>query len=191
MESNELKILRNRDADTPTFRKASDALAPMLIKELKEKLDSDGCDVDSMVFVIILRSGIALLPAAIEAFPTVRVAVAGLKRDEETAIAHWYYENFPELSSENTVIILDPMLATGGSAVETLQKLRELNADMGKTYFVGVIAAPEGVQAVTDQGVPEEHLVLGSVDEGLDDKKYIVPGLGDYGDRYFGYADIV
>lgn len=128
----------------------------------------------------------AMLNAAIHTFPSAPVAVAGLKRDEETAVAHWYYENFPPVTKRHTIVILDPMLATGGSAEEVVLNLQNRGADPNKIFFVGIIAAPEGVVRLSKH-IPKQNILLAAVDAGLDAKKYIVPGLGDFGDRYFGY----
>ncbi|TSC79586.1 MAG: uracil phosphoribosyltransferase [Candidatus Peregrinibacteria bacterium Gr01-1014_25] len=157
-----------------------------MIRQLQRAVRKEGIAPHSIVFVVILRSGVAFLPPALKAFPTARVAVLGLKRDEKTAVAHWYYANVPKLASKDTVIILDPMLATGGSAKEAVLKLKKCGANLRRMMFVGVIAAPEGVR-VLQQFIPRKRMILGSVDRGLDARKYIVPGLGDFGDRYFGY----
>ena len=184
MESEAFKVLRDRSKGTVEFRKASDTVTQELIDKIPDDLNAK----EDIVLVIILRAGMAFLPAALRAFPDAKVSVLGLKRDEKTAVAFWYYENIPPLSKDTTVIILDPMLATGGSAKEAINKLIEEGADAANIHFVGVIAAPEGYKVLTDL-IPKENVILGAIDEGLDDTKFIVPGLGDYGNRYFGYQD--
>lgn len=186
MESSLLRTLRNRETATAEFRTAADALMPALFTELTDLFRRRNVDPSSVVLVVILRSAMAMLHAAMHAFPSAPIAVAGLKRDEQTAVAHWYYENFPPITQQHIIVLLDPMLATGGSAEEAVLKLRACGADLQKIYFVGVIAAPEGVARLS-RHIPKDNIVLAVVDEGLDAKKYIVPGLGDFGDRYFGY----
>jgi len=115
--------------------------------------------------------------------PKSKVGFVGLQRDEETAVASEYYWKLPPLTTESVVIITDPMLATGGSILHLLkvvskEKIKELRV-------VCVIAAPEGIEAIHKE-FPDVHIYTGSVDSHLNSKKYIVPGLGDYGDRYFG-----
>lgn len=182
-----IKPLRDRSLGTAEFRNAADAVCLKLVSDLQFLLKKRGVQPEKIVIVIILRSAMAFLPAAIRAFPSAPVAVAGLKRDEKTAIAHWYYENFPPIAKDSVILLLDPMLATGGSVEETVLKLKSLGADLRKTYFVGIIAAPEGVERLAKH-IPRENMIFGAVDEGLDAKKFIVPGLGDFGDRYFGYG---
>jgi len=184
MESEALTLMRDRTKGTVEFRQASDTVT----QELSEQIPDDLKAKKDIVFVIILRSGIAFLPAALRAIPDAKVSVLGLKRNEETAVAFWYYDNVPVLTDDTTVIILDPMLATGGSAKEAVNKLIEEGALPDNIHFVGVIGAPEGFKVLTDL-IPQENVILGALDEGLDDTKFIVPGLGDYGDRYFGYKE--
>lgn len=182
-----LRTLRNRRTGTATFRDAAHKFAPLLIARLRRTLKQHGVPEDSLLLVVVLRAAVALLPAALRAFPDTPVAVAGLKRDDRTAVASWYYENFPRSMELHAVVILDPMLATGGSAQEVVQKLLALGADPRRIYFVGVLAAPQGLRRLT-RLIPEGNIVLMHVDRGLDARKFIVPGLGDFGDRYFGYA---
>lgn len=180
-----LEHLRDREIPLAEFRANSQIVTRALIGRLKERLAEHGVDEESVIFVIILRAGLAFMDAAMEVFPRAPIAMAGLQRDEETAQAHWYYEKFSCVSPERTVVILDPMLATGGSAQEVTEHLVDRNIDRQRIYYVGVIGAPEGFACVTKY-IPEDHVILGALDEGLNVKKFIVPGLGDYGDRYFG-----
>jgi uracil phosphoribosyltransferase len=158
------------------------------IIELKRTLKGNNADESTLIFAVILRAGFALLPEALEAYPDAKVAVLGLRRNERTKKAYWYYENTPKITSKDTIAILDPMLATGGSAVQAVRRLLDLGGNAKKIYFVGVIAAPEGLDRLT-RLIPQENLILAAVDNGLDAKKFIVPGLGDFGDRYFGYKE--
>ena len=182
MESKKLTLMRDRTKGTEEFRKASDIVTRELIDQIPEDLKAK----NDIVLAVILRSAIAFLPAALKTFPSAKISILGLKRDEKTAIAFWYYENIPPLSANTTVIILDPMLATGGSAVKAVEKLTEKGAEPTNIHFIGVIAAPEGLNALTAM-IPKENVILGALDEKLDTAKFIVPGLGDYGNRYFGY----
>jgi uracil phosphoribosyltransferase len=115
-------------------------------------------------------------------FPDVSIGYIGLERDHATAVAHSYYCKIPPLSSE-PVIILDPMLATGGSAVQTIAVLRDSGAR--DIRFVCIVSTPEGVSAV-ERLDPALPVFTAALDRGLNDKKYILPGLGDFGDRLYG-----
>ena len=108
-----------------------------------------------------------------------------MRRDEKTAIAHLYYENLPKMRRETPIIILDPMIATGGTAVATLEILTKRGITQDSIVFAGVIAAPEGIAQVKKH-FPNVTLIIAVTDEKLNDAKFILPGLGDFGDRYFG-----
>lgn len=180
-----LEHLRDRTLPLAEFRADSQIVTRALIGRLKERLAEHGVDEESVIFVIILRAGLAFMDAALEVFPRAPIAMAGLQRDEETAQAHWYYEKFSCVSPERTVVILDPMLATGGSAEAVMEHLVDRKINFQRIYYVGVLGAPEGLRRVM-QYIPEDHVILGALDEGLDANNYIFPGLGDYGDRYCG-----
>lgn len=183
-----LDMLRDRQTDTAGFRAAAREVCTGLIQELRTLLQKHDVDTERVGFVIVLRSAIALLEPAIQVFPQAPVGVLGLKRDEHTLLPRAYYENLPALDEYDAVILLDPMLATGGSAGAAVERLLLRGADPKKLYFVGVIAAPEGLARLCVR-IPRENIVLAAVDEKLDPKGMIVPGLGDFGDRYFGYGD--
>jgi uracil phosphoribosyltransferase len=140
--------------------------------------------------VPILRAGLALEQPALALLPQAKVYHVGLYRDETTCQPVAYYQNLPNLSPNDTlanevrVLLLDPMLATGGSAIAALQLLTQQGIVPENISFVSAIASPEGLQRVAE-AFPTVALVCGAVDEGLNDKSYIVPGLGDAGDRYF------
>jgi uracil phosphoribosyltransferase len=136
-----------------------------------------------IIIIPILRAGIAMLRGALGALPNAKVGFVGLKRNEETAIAQEYYWNLPELTNNSTIIITDPMLATGGSAHHVLKRINPLPHE--SIRVVCVVAAPEGIAKV-HQDFPDVRIFAAAVDKGLNDKKYILPGLGDYGDRYMG-----
>jgi uracil phosphoribosyltransferase len=135
-----------------------------------------------LVVVPILRAGLGMLQPFTDLFPSVSIGYIGLERDHETAIAHSYYCKLPSLSSE-PVIIVDPMLATGGSAVKTITVLRESGAR--DIRLVCIVSAPEGVSAV-ERIDPALPVFTAALDRELNERKYILPGLGDFGDRLYG-----
>lgn len=149
-------------------------------------MEKRGIAPDRVVLVIILRAAMAFINPAREVFPNAPIGVFGMKRDERTKVARWYYENLPPLSRRSVVIVLDPMLATGGSAAAAARRLLVRGSDPKNIYFVGIIAAPEGISRLA-RFIPQENITLAAVDTGLDAQKLIIPGLGDFGDRYFGY----
>jgi len=126
-----------------------------------------------------------LLPTFLRYFEDATVGFVGLARDEETAQAHWYYKKLPAFSGQEYIVILEPMLATGGTALEVLRELQKSGADMNKIIFVSVVCAPEGIKKVNSE-FPDVKIITVGIDSHLNDKKFIVPGLGDFGDRYFG-----
>lgn len=135
-----------------------------------------------IVLVPILRAGIAMVQPFTDLFPDVSVGYIGLERDEETAVARSYYSKLPPFGSRR-VLILDPMLATGGSAVQAIKLVKANNpVDLG---LVCIVCAPEGVQAVEELD-PEINIVAAALDRELNTRKYILPGLGDFGDRLYG-----
>lgn len=182
-----LKTLRNRKTRTAEFRAASRTVGAHLMRKLAAIMRKKKVPHERVVLVIILRASIALLEPALRAFPGASVGVLGLRRDPRTFAPIRYYENLPPLSKRDTVVILDPMLATGGSAEAAVLRLVERGADPKKICFLGVVAAPVGLARLMRR-IPRENIVLGAVDRGLTARKLIVPGLGDFGDRYFGYA---
>lgn len=138
---------------------------------------------DEVVVVPVLRAGLAMLFGAMKVLPKSKIGFVGLERDEETAIAHQYYWKLPPITSNSVVIVTDPMLATGGSISHLLERVSKENPK--QLRVVSVIAVPEGIKAIHDK-FPQVEIFVGAVDDRLNDRKYIVPGLGDYGDRYFG-----
>ena len=139
--------------------------------------------VDGEVVAIpVLRAGLGLLGPVLELLPRVSVGYIGLERDEETAVARIYYQKLPKLSGK-VPLLLDPMLATGGSAAQALDLIKA--AGGRNPRMICVVAAPEGVKVIEDRH-PEVHIYTAALDEGLNDKAFIVPGLGDFGDRLFG-----
>lgn len=141
------------------------------------KLDSD------LVVVPILRAGVGMLEGILELVPTARVGFVGLYRDEDTALPVTYYERFPPQIQGGTCIIVDPMLATGGSTAAAIQKLKDKGAN--NIIVVCIVTCPEGI-ALVEEEHPDVAIYAAAIDEKLNEKKYIVPGLGDAGDRLFG-----
>ncbi|OGG56931.1 hypothetical protein A3D71_02485 [Candidatus Kaiserbacteria bacterium RIFCSPHIGHO2_02_FULL_55_20] len=183
-----LEVLRDRKAETADFRKAAREVCTGLMQDLKVLLQQHEADPKRTTFVIILRSAIALLDPALREFPHAPVGVLGMKRDERTLVPYSYYENLPLLREQDAVVILDPMLATGGSTEAAVLRLLQRGADPEKIYFVGVIAATPGLKRLVAH-IPRKNIILAAVDKKLDAHGMIVPGLGDFGDRYFGYDD--
>lgn len=137
---------------------------------------------DALAVVPVLRAGLGMLDPILELFPQVDVGYIGLERSEKTAIAHSYYCKLPPLDNK-VAICLDPMLATGGSASQAISLIKGRNPS--SVLMVSIVSAPEGVQKLTDDH-PGVSIFTASIDEGLNDLRYIVPGVGDFGDRLFG-----
>jgi len=137
---------------------------------------------EELVVVPVLRAGLGMLDAITDLFPEVSVGYIGLERDEDTAIAAAYYHKFPPLEGR-TVLLVDPMLATGGSAFHALTHLCDRGA--ARVILLCIVAAPEGV-ARLEGAFPSLHIFTASLDRELNAKKYILPGLGDFGDRLYG-----
>lgn len=138
------------------------------------------CDI---VIVPILRAGLGMVDGIRGMIPTAKVGFIGLYRDEETLEPHEYYAKFPSNIKDTIVLVVDPMLATGGSAIAAIDMLKKRGCK--NLIFVGLVGAPEGVKALSSAH-PDIDIYLASLDEKLNDKGYIVPGLGDCGDRLFG-----
>ena len=135
-----------------------------------------------VVAVPVLRAGLGMLGAFLDLVPAAQVGYFGLERDETTAVARRYYEKVPEELSDALVFLLDPMLATGGSAVMAVEGLRERGAR--RVRFLSIVAAPEGVARLAE-AAPDAEIYTAALDRGLNDRKYILPGLGDFGDRLY------
>jgi len=194
-----MTILRNKQTPIDQFRDSAHQLALIMAQETTTYLPTKSQTITTpleapfngttwaqpVTLIPILRSGLALLPAFLQYFPNANVGVVGLKRDEATAIAHWYYKNIPPIPSQSMVIILDPMLATGGSALATLDMLTSLNIKQKQIIFAGIISSQEGINAVK-KAYPDITVIIADCDPALNQAKYIVPGLGDFGDRFFG-----
>ncbi len=137
----------------------------------------------SVVAVPVLRAGIGMLQAFLDLVPSAQVGYFGLERDESTARARCYYEKVPRDLESAVVYLLDPMLATGGSAAMAVEGLHARGARAVR--LISIVAAPEGVERLT-AAAPSTEIYTAAVDEGLNERKYILPGLGDFGDRLYG-----
>ena len=144
------------------------------------KIDTD------IVVVPILRAGVGMLDGILELIPTARVGFIGLYRDEETKLPVTYYERFPPQIKGGTCIIIDPMLATGGSTAAAIEQLKEKGAD--NIIVICIVTCPEGIELV-ETAHPDVKIYAAAIDKKINEKKYIVPGLGDAGDRLFGTSD--
>ena len=141
-------------------------------------------EIDTDIVVIpILRAGVGMLEGILELVPTARVGFVGLYRDEATKEPVTYYERFPPQIKGGTCIVIDPMIATGGSTVAALDLLKKRGAD--NIVVICIVTCPEGIARV-EQSHPDVPIYAAAIDRELNDKKYIVPGLGDAGDRLFG-----
>ncbi|WP_228135597.1 uracil phosphoribosyltransferase [Halarcobacter anaerophilus] len=144
-------------------------------------LDVEMIEVQKLVLIPILRAGEPMLTGILRTLPYAKSGFLAMKRDEETAESKLFYENVPPLE-DKTVIILDPMVATGGSLIDGIDYLKNKGAQ--KIISLNILGAPEGVEAVT-KAHPDVNMYIAQIDERLDEKKYIRPGLGDAGDRAF------
>ncbi|MBI2834762.1 MAG: uracil phosphoribosyltransferase [Acidobacteria bacterium] len=191
-------LMRLRDARTPPeeFRRVAIRISLLLVAEATRDLPTasvtvetplgpaPGCRVGVDVVVApVLRAGMGMLDAVLELLPDARVGHIGLQRDEATAVASQYYAKLPSDLQHSIVLMIDPMLATGGSAVAALDLLRGAGAP--EVRVVCIVAAPEGI-ALVERHHPDVHIYTPVVDQGLNPHKYIVPGLGDFGDRLYG-----
>ncbi len=157
---------------------------PTVAKSIQTPLETLDSDIlsNGLVVVPILRAGLGMLPSLLEIFPDVAVGYIGLARDHTTAVASSYYCKLPPMENR-TVLVVDPMLATGGSACQALDEIKAQGAQTVR--LVCVVAAPEGVQKVNDHH-PDVPIIGAALDRELNGQKYILPGLGDFGDRLYG-----
>ncbi len=193
-----LTILRDVTTTRGRFRQVTEQLSLILAAEASESVEKTSVKVqtplaetmgvklsDEIVIVPILRAGLAMLPAFLTIFPEAAVGFFGMRRDEETKKPNLYYKNIPKISANQNIILIDPMIATGGSGLLALEELIRLGADERKIIHVGIIGAPEGITKVKEL-CPHIKLIVGKIDDGLNKNAFIVPGIGDFGDRYFG-----
>jgi len=189
-----LTVLRDSGTEPEEFRAATRRLCYSLVMEATEQLPVDEVEIHTplapttgyrsspVVAIAVLRAGLGLLDAVIDLLPEVKVGFAGVQRNEETAEPVEYYFKPPDLE-QATVLILEPMLATGGSLSWAVGKAKESGAR--RIVCLCVVAAPEGIDRMRSDH-PDVDIVVAGVDTGLTDRFYITPGLGDMGDRLFG-----
>jgi len=191
-----LLVLRNQKTEAAVFRRMATRISVLLAAEALRDLPTQAATVTSpmgtaqgrridadVVVVPVLRSGLGMLDAVLELLPSARVGHIGLQRDELTAVASQYYSKLPHGLEHSYVLIVDPMLATGGSAVAALDLLKRAGAR--DIRILCIVAAPEGI-ALVEQHFPDVRIFTPAIDQGLNDRKFIVPGLGDFGDRLYG-----
>ena len=193
-----LTVLRNKNTSTAEFRRASDKLSYILCAEAIGKLadrrvrvetpldETDGLALpDDVMLVPVLRAAMAILPAFTDMLPDAPVGIVGVVRDEETAIPKLYYKKFP-VELPRRAVIIDPMLGTAGTSTLIAQLLIEEGIEPDNIHFAGVLAAPEGMDRLAET-IPRSNITALAVDQdGLNAQYFITPGLGDYGDRYYG-----
>jgi len=190
-----LTILRDVRTQPERFRETTRRLAYTLLMEATADMPVDAVDINTplqpttghavrsdIVAIAVLRAGLGLLEAVVDLLPDVKVGYAGVQRDEATAMPHEYYTKLPDLAS-CSVLILEPMLATGGSLSWAVDRAKERGAN--DITALCVVAAPDGVTRLEGDH-PDVHVVTAGYDSRLNDQFYIVPGLGDMGDRLFG-----
>lgn len=195
LASHVLTQLRHKETPTTDYRGLTRILTHLLVAEGAKHLPTrpqeietplepmTGCTLaTSVIGIPILRAGLGMLDAFMDMIPTATVGYIGLQRDEETAVAHTYYCKLPPIEG-GVIFLLDPMLATGGSALWAIRQIAEQKPL--KIIMLCAVAAPEGVEMLM-QEFPELEIVAGALDRELNAKKYICPGLGDFGDRLFG-----
>lgn len=194
--AHKLTIMRKTDTGTKDFRENLDEIASLMTYEITKEFPTRDVEIETpmgktigkeldkdIVLVPILRAGLGMVSGIQQLIPTAKIGHVGFYRDEQTLEPHFYYAKFPPNVAESTVLIVDPMLATGGSAVSAIDKVKETGAtDIKMVCLVGV---QEGIDAV-EKAHPDVDIYLASKDERLNEIGYIVPGLGDAGDRIFG-----
>jgi uracil phosphoribosyltransferase len=191
-----LKVLRDEKTSTPEFRQAMKELSLIMVAEAAGVMPTNVVRIQTplakteveeisrpVCLVPVLRAGLGMLEAALALLPEATVGFMGLQRDEETAEPVEYYVNLPQTLHEYLVLVLDPMLATGGSLSATLQKLKEYGARW--VSCLHAVAAVPGIERVTGE-YPDVTFYVAAVDPELDENAFIVPGLGDAGDRLYG-----
>ena len=191
-------LMELRDVRTapPAFRRAANRISVLLAAEALRDVPTQPGEVttplgpasgrvvhDDVVVVPVLRAGLGMLDAVLELLPGARVGHIGLQRDEATAIASKYYSKLPPNVRQSYVLMIDPMLATGGSAVAAIDLLKQAGARMIR--MICIVAAPDGI-ALVERHHADVHVYTPVVDHHLNAHKYIVPGLGDFGDRLYG-----
>jgi len=194
-----LTLCRKKETENWQFRDLVEEITAMLIYEATKDMETVEADIvtpvsaakgilikrPNPVFVAVLRAGLGMVPGALRLFPYARAGHIGLYRDHDTHVPVEYYCNLPPNINDLDCFLLEPMLATGGSAAHAVDMLKK--AGVKKIKLLSLIAAPEGIKMITANH-PDIKIYLGALDEKLNENAYIVPGLGDAGDRLFGTA---
>ncbi|MEK7543540.1 MAG: uracil phosphoribosyltransferase [Patescibacteria group bacterium] len=191
-----LTVIRRKETGTEEFRRHAGIVSKILLVEVMKGLGTVNVRIDTplspmtgkklkddVIVVPVLRAGLAMLFAIQDFLPSVAVGFIGLERDEKTAQAREYYQKLPKIFASHKVLVIDPMLATGGSFYDTVTLLKAKGAK--HITIVSIVSAPEGIKRMQKRH-PDVAIVTAAVDTHLNDRKFIVPGLGDFGDRYFG-----
>ncbi len=195
--THKLSILRSKDTGTKEFRELISEIGIFLLYEALRDAKLDDITIetpitemktgrlneDNYAFLPILRAGTGMVDGILKVLPNAKIGHIGMYRDEETFVPHRYFFKVPKDIVNREVIILDPMLATGGSALDTIEELKSIGVK--KIKFLCIIAAPEGLKVVEEKH-PDVQIYAAHIDDHLNENKYIVPGLGDAGDRIFG-----
>ncbi|KAJ3055265.1 Uracil phosphoribosyltransferase, synthesizes UMP from uracil [Rhizophlyctis rosea] len=197
-----MSIIRNKDTARGDFIFYSDRIIRFLVEEALNHLPfvsktietPTGFKYEGLAFqgkicgVSIMRAGEAMEQGLRDCCRSVRIGKILIQRDEETALPQLYYAKLPPDIGQRFVLLLDPMLATGGSANKAIEVLLSHGVEEDKILFVNLISAPEGITKMVE-AYPKVKIICGEIDQGLDENKYIVPGIGDFGCRYFGTLD--
>jgi len=192
-----LGLMRKENISTKDFRELASEVARLLTYEATSDLETEKETIEGwagpvvvdtikgkkITVVPILRAGLGMMDGVLDLIPSARVSVVGLYRNEETLQPVAYFKKFTSQIEERTAMILDPMLATGGSLIATIEMLKEAGCTKIKGLFL--VAAPEGIAALQKHH-PDVDIYVASIDEKLNDVGYILPGLGDAGDKIFG-----
>lgn len=191
-----MAIIRDKQTNTKSFRENVNEIGGLITYEITRDLPLMDVDVETpiektvcrqlakdVIIVPILRAGLGMVDGIQMIIPTAKVGHVGMYRDEETLEPHEYYAKFPNEIVDGTVLVVDPMLATGGSASAAITAVKKRGAK--DIRFVGLVGCPEGVKRLNDDH-PDVDIYLAAMDEKLNEVGYIVPGLGDCGDRLFG-----
>ena len=192
-----LTIMRDKNTGTKEFRELVGEIGMLMCYEATRDLPVKEVEIETPVavaktkvisgrklaFVPILRAGLGMVDGVMRMVPAAKIGHIGMYRDPETHMPVEYYCKLPSDIGERDVIVLDPMLATGGSAIDAISQIKNKGAK--SVRFMCIIAAPEGLAAL-QEAHPDVQIYIGAVDEKLNEHKYIVPGLGDAGDRIFG-----
>jgi uracil phosphoribosyltransferase len=194
--SHKLAYIRSKDTGSKYFRELVEEVSMLMAYEVTRDLETEEVEIETpltttkckmlaedVAVVPILRAGLGLVEGVVNLFPTAKIGHMGMYRDEETLEPHEYFCKLPSDIADRRILLVDPMLATGGSAIDAVKLLKKRNCK--NITFMCMIAAPEGVANFV-KACPDVPVYCGSLDECLNEKGYIMPGLGDAGDRIFG-----